>query len=50
MKKRLYTVPAVKVVRLKTVMNLMTTSSVSIGSAYDGSATIEDKEDDSFGW
>ena len=51
MKKTVYTAPTVKVVRLKTMTKLMTTS-IKIGGSYNGSATIQDREDDedSFGW
>ena len=52
MKKTVYTAPTVKVVRLKTMTKLMTTSSIKLGGAYNGTSTIEDREDDedSFGW
>ena len=51
MKKTVYTAPTVKVVRLKTMTKLMTTSSIKLGGSYDGEAEIQDRDDeDSFGW
>lgn len=51
MEKREYTAPTLKVIRLRTMTKLMENSVLGIGSKYNGTATIEDKDDDdSFGW
>ncbi len=52
MKKTVYTAPTVKVVRLKTMTKLMMTSSIKLGGSYNGTADIQDRDDeeDGFGW